>query len=86
LALKSIDPRDRDYLATLVANRTGLSRAEAQRRVDMIVANQRAALDESRKAIAHSLYWLVVALLVGAFSASYAAIYGGRRRDFVRSS
>src|ERR1039458_2023077 len=34
-----------------------------------------------RKAVAHSLYWLVVALLVGAFSASCAAIVGGRRRD-----
>lgn len=83
LARPAIDPGDRSYLAALVAARTGLNTADAERRVEMTVANQRVAFEESRKAIAHSLYWLVVALLVGAFAASYAAIYGGRRRDFV---
>lgn len=83
LARPAIDPADRSYLASLVASRTGLSAADAERRVEMTAANQRAAFEESRKAIAHSLYWLVVALLVGAFSASVAATYGGRRRDFV---
>lgn len=81
----SFDPADRTYLTTLVAARTGLSLPEAERRVEMTAANQRVAFEESRKAVAHSLYWLVVALLVGAFSASYAAIFGGRRRDFIWS-
>jgi hypothetical protein len=85
LARPAIDPADRSYLAALVAARTGISAADAERRVETTLANQRQAIEESRKAIAHSLYWLVVALLVGAFAASLAAIYGGRRRDFVWS-
>jgi hypothetical protein len=74
---------DRAYLAGIVAKRTGLNESEASRRVDETVAAARQAADTARKAVAHSLYWLVVALLVGAFSGSYAAIIGGRRRDYV---
>jgi hypothetical protein len=40
-----------------------------------------AQLEERRKAIAHSLYWTFVALLMGAFCASVAATIGGRERD-----
>jgi hypothetical protein len=85
LGRASFDPSDRTFLTALVAARTGLSLTEAERRVEMTAVNQRVAFEESRKAVAHSLYWLVVALLVGAFSASYAAIFGGRRRDFAWS-
>lgn len=83
LARPAIDTSDRVYLAQLVAARTGLSQPEAERRVDMTLANAHVAAEEARKALAHSLYWLVVALLVGAFAGSYAAVLGGRRRDFV---
>ena len=81
LADPVISPGDRSYLASIVASRTGLSASEASRRVDDTVARARAAMDKARKAVAHSLYWLVVALLVGAFSGSYAATVGGRQRD-----
>jgi hypothetical protein len=77
----AIGSPDRTYLATLVAARTGLSPADAASRVDQVVAVERQAVDDARKAVAHSLYWLVVALLIGAFSASLAAVVGGRRRD-----
>ncbi len=80
---KEMPAGDRSYLASLVAGRTGMSETDAARRVDQVLTAEREAADEARKAIAHSLYWLVVALLVGAFAASYAAIYGGRRRDYV---
>jgi hypothetical protein len=83
LAHPAIESSDRAYLAELVSARTGLSRPEAERRVDMTVANARVAAEEARRALAHALYWLVVALLVGAFAASCAAVLGGRRRDFV---
>jgi MFS family permease len=76
-------PGDRDYLASLVAARTGLAAQEAQTRVDETIAAERKAIDDARKAVAHSLYWLVVALLVGAFAGSCAAVIGGRRRDYV---
>jgi hypothetical protein len=41
------------------------------------------AAESTRKAIAHSMYWTFVALLVGAFCASVAATVGGRERDRV---
>lgn len=72
---------DKTYLAALVSTRAGLNPAGAASRVDQVVAAERQAIDDARKAVAHSLYWLVVALLVGAFSASLAAVVGGRRRD-----
>jgi len=37
--------------------------------------------DKARKASALSALWLFVSLLVGAFVASLAATFGGRRRD-----
>src|ERR1017187_9473657 len=35
----------------------------------------------SRPSTPHALYWLFVALLLGAFSASVAATFGGKQRD-----
>jgi hypothetical protein len=74
-------PQDRSYLAELVSARTGLNRAEAERRVDDTLAQDTYAANQARKALAHSFYWLFVALLLGAFCASFAATIGGRQRD-----
>ena len=41
------------------------------------------AADAARKSTAHVLYWTFLALLVGAFCASVAAIIGGKQRDRV---
>jgi hypothetical protein len=41
----------------------------------------RDAADKARKTSAHSALWLFVSLIVGAFVASLAATFGGRRRD-----
>jgi hypothetical protein len=38
----------------------------------------------ARKAAAHLSLWIFVALLIGAFCASYAATIGGRERDHVK--
>jgi hypothetical protein len=75
--------QDQAYLAQLVASRTGLSNAEAQARVSESVAAARQAADQARKSVAHSLYWLFVALLIGAFCATFAATVGGKQRDRV---
>jgi hypothetical protein len=75
--------QDRTYLAQLVAASTGLSQADAEKRVDDTVAAARQAADDARKSAAHMLYWLFVALLIGAFCASFAATIGGRQRDYV---
>jgi hypothetical protein len=75
--------QDRTYLSQLVAARTGLTQADAEQRVTDTVAAARQAADNARKAVAHVLYWLFVALLIGAFCASFAATIGGRERDRV---
>jgi hypothetical protein len=72
---------DSQYLAQMISTRTGLNPADAQARVVQVFAAARQAADTARKAAAHSLYWLFLTLLVGAFSASYAATIGGRQRD-----
>ena len=77
----TMESPDKAYLGNLVSARTGINQADGAARVDQAVAAERQAIDATRKAVAHSLYWLVVALLIGAFSASCAAIVGGRRRD-----
>lgn len=76
-----LSPDDRNYVAGLVSAATGLNHAEADARVTNVFERDLAAVDQTRKAVAHSLYWLFVALLLGAFTASFAATMGGRRRD-----
>ena len=75
--------QDQGYLTDMVTAATGLSRPEAERRVSETATADREAADAARKAVAHSLYWLFVAFLIGAFCASYAATIGGRQRDSV---
>lgn len=77
---------DKQYLATLVSARTNLSPADAQNRVNTVVTNLREAEDQARKATAHLLLWTFLALLIGAFCASFAATIGGKQRDLVKAS
>lgn len=79
-----LDGQDSAYLAQLVTARTGASPAEATQRVTQVFSDDLTAATDARKAMAHSLYWLFVALLIGAFFASHAATIGGRQRDRVR--
>lgn len=79
---------DRTYLAGLIATRTGMSQADAERRVDDVMTqarnaeqNARQAADEARKAAAKLSLWTFLSFLIGAFCASYAATIGGRQRD-----
>lgn len=79
----ALSPDDRNYVADLISARTGINHAEAEARVTNVFDRDLAAADQARKSVAHSLYWLFVALLLGAFTASFAATLGGRRRDHV---
>src|ERR1700674_4576371 len=72
---------DRTYVAQVVASRTGLSMADAEKRVSDVVTQEKIAADNARKAAAHLALWLTVPLLIGAFSASLAATEGGGLRD-----
>lgn len=88
----SLSPEDQRYAAQLVAQRTGLSPEDAQKRVADVYARSQAALtdaqnkakeaaDKARKATSYASLWLFISLLIGAFAASLAATFGGRRRD-----
>jgi hypothetical protein len=79
----SLPDYDAQYLAQLVSARTGLTPTDAQARVTQVFQEALAAADAARKATAHALYWLFLALLVGAFTASFAATIGGSQRDRV---
>jgi hypothetical protein len=74
---------ERTYLAQMVSARTGLSQSDAENRVDAVFAEALQSADSARKALAHLSLWLFVALLSGAFCASYAGTIGGRQRDHV---
>jgi hypothetical protein len=74
---------DKSYLAQLVAARTGLSQGDAEKRVSDVFARAQQTADTARKTMAHSLLWVFLALLIGAFCASFAATIGGRQRDHV---
>lgn len=76
---------DRAYLAQLVRARTGLSPNDATQRVSDTVEQARRAADSVRKASARLLLWTFLALLIGAFCASYAATIGGRQRDHMKA-
>jgi hypothetical protein len=79
-----ITAADRTVLARLVAARTGMSLPEAEQRVSDVLTAARQAADTARKTTARLLLWSFLALMMGAFSASYAATIGGRQRDHVK--
>jgi hypothetical protein len=83
LANPNAPQADQEYLARVIAARTNVSEADARQHVANVVAQSKQDMDTARKAAAHVSIWSFVALLVGAFSASYAATIGGRQRDGV---
>ena len=83
-----VSDADRSYLAELVAARTGVSQADAQKRVDEFIAGAqdaetkvKAEADSARKVAAEAAIYMALSMLVGAFIASVAAALGGRLRD-----
>jgi hypothetical protein len=72
---------DRDYVSKVVAARTGLSPADADKRVTDVVTQIKSDTDAARKATAQLAFWLTASLLLGAFCASLAATEGGGLRD-----
>ncbi len=90
---EAIPAEDTRYVGQLIAARTGISQQDAEKRVTDAYAKVQAkaaeaetkareAADKARKATAYTSIWMVISLLIGAFVASLAATYGGRRRDF----
>jgi hypothetical protein len=72
---------DKTYVAQVVAARTGMSQADAEKRVNDVVLEAKTAADNARKGAAKLSFWLTAAMLFGAFAASLAAVEGGSLRD-----
>lgn len=86
----TISPADRTYLAQIVSARTGLSQADAEKRIDDVVGKVNAAADRAkqaadvaRKAASSFGFLTCLSMLIGAFVASAAAALGGRERDLL---
>jgi hypothetical protein len=83
-----VSSSDRTYLAQLIAARTGLSQADAEKRVDAVLAQAKEAeskarqlADTARKAGAYASIFTALSMLIGAFIACAAAALGGQQRD-----
>lgn len=76
-----LNPADRTYVAKVVAARTGLSQADAEKRVTEVTNQIKSDLDKARKNAMQIAIWLTLSLFIGAFSASLAATEGGGLRD-----
>lgn len=81
LRQKQISDADKAYLTKLVMGNTGLGQVEAEKRITDVFTMARETAESARKMAAHTLLWLFIALLIGAFCASYAATIGGKQRD-----
>jgi pyruvate/2-oxoglutarate dehydrogenase complex dihydrolipoamide acyltransferase (E2) component len=87
-ATGDLSQEDHDYLAKIVAARTGLAPADAGKRVDDVVAKERQSVEKAkqaaeaaRKAAASFAFYTFFSMLIGAFIACVAGAIGGRQRD-----
>jgi hypothetical protein len=78
---QDLAPADRSYVVQVVARRTGLAPAEAEKRVNDVTAQAKSDLDAARKAMLQLALWLTASLFMGAFAASIAAAEAGAFRD-----
>jgi hypothetical protein len=88
MAAGGVSDADKSYLVDQVATRTGLSHDDAQKRVDDVIAQEKAAetkareaADTARKSASAVSIFTALSMLIGAFIASAAAAYGGSLRD-----
>ena len=78
---QDLSTADKTYVAQVVAARTGMSQADAEKRVNDVITDAKIAADNARKGAAKLSFWLTAAMLFGAFAASLAAVEGGSLRD-----
>jgi hypothetical protein len=78
---QDLSAADKAYVTQVVAARTGMSEADAEKRVNDVITEAKTAADNARKGAAKLSFWLTAAMLFGAFAASLAAVEGGSLRD-----
>jgi hypothetical protein len=77
----SLSAENRTYLANLVAQRTGISQQEAEKRVDDAIAATRTAADKARRAAILTGFVTAAGLILSLGAAWWAAFKGGEHRD-----
>ena len=78
---RGIASEDRVYLVRLVSARTGLTEADADRRVTQVVENTRGAARRARASSVIIGFMTAASLVAGAAAAWFAACVGGQHRD-----
>lgn len=72
-------------VTSVVPGASESGRSPADLSVSQIEQQERQAAEAARKETGRFLLWTFVALLIGAFCASYAATIGGRQRDHLKA-
>lgn len=89
---KTLPAADVTHIGQLISKNIGLTQEGAEKRVNDIYASMQkkksdteiaatSAAEKARKASIYATLWMFVSLLMGAFSASLCATWGGRCRD-----
>jgi hypothetical protein len=81
VATGSLSAENRTYLATLIAQRTGVPQQEAEKRVDDAITAARTAADKARRAAILTGFVTAAGLILSFGAAWWAAIKGGQHRD-----
>ena len=79
-------PKDRTFVANIIAPKAGIPVSDAETRVDTAYADAMAALDKAKKATELSGLLTGIGLLIGLGAAWYGGIRGGKSRDESTSS
>ena len=78
---RGIQPEDRTYLIRLTSVQTGLAAADAERRVDDVIARAKDNIARARRSAVILAFMAGAAALVGAVTAWFAGWAGGEQRD-----
>jgi hypothetical protein len=81
VASGALSDQNRAYLAQVVAQRSGLSQQEAERRVNEAFTAAREAADKARKAAILMGFVTAASLIISFGAAWWAAMRGGQHRD-----
>ncbi|WP_409562549.1 hypothetical protein RLW55_19740 [Hyphomicrobium sp. B1] len=74
-------PKDKSFVANIVAAKAGIPLSDAETRVDVAYADAVAALDKAKKATELSGLLTGIGLLIGLAAAWYGGVRGGKSRD-----
>lgn len=77
----SLPAADRAYLAQIVAQRTGVTQPEAEKRVNEVFTGAREAADKARRATILTGFVTAASLVISFGAAWWAALKGGQHRD-----